>query len=190
MKLIAIDLELNNPKTNQSIIQIGAVVGDLNLKTIIEEYKANIRLPEGELLQDYISNLTNIKPQEVEGNGLSLKEAVKDLHNLVTKYDCLKSPITWGGGDLPLLRQKYLESLNGEPLNTFNWPFGWRELDVKTVYQTRCLALGLKPQGSLAKSMTKLGLRFQGTKHNALDDAKNTLLLYYKLLEDYKIRLC
>jgi inhibitor of KinA sporulation pathway (predicted exonuclease) len=66
------------------------------------------------------------------------------------------------------------------------WAFGRRWIDTKTVYVTRRLALGLPYQGGLARSMTKLGLAFEGRKHDALDDAINTWRMYYKLVEEIR----
>jgi inhibitor of KinA sporulation pathway (predicted exonuclease) len=44
--------------------------------------------------------------------------------------------------------------------------------------------------GGLAKAMTKLGLAFQGRKHNALDDALNTFRIYRALLAEFRKPEC
>jgi inhibitor of KinA sporulation pathway (predicted exonuclease) len=38
--------------------------------------------------------------------------------------------------------------------------------------------------------MTKLGLAFQGRKHNALDDALNTFTMYRALLAEFRKNEC
>ena len=48
------------------------------------------------------------------------------------------------------------------------------------------MAMDAKTQSGLAKSMVRLGLKFEGTKHNAMDDATNTFYIYRKLLEELK----
>jgi inhibitor of KinA sporulation pathway (predicted exonuclease) len=64
--------------------------------------------------------------------------------------------------------------------------FGRRWIDCKTLYVSRCFARGEKHQAGLAKAMTKVGLRFDGRKHNAMDDAINTFFLYCKLIGELK----
>jgi inhibitor of KinA sporulation pathway (predicted exonuclease) len=66
------------------------------------------------------------------------------------------------------------------------WKFGRRWLDVKTIYQHWRNSKGLSVQAGLAKAMTKMGLTFQGTKHQAPDDALNTFRVYHHLMKEWK----
>jgi inhibitor of KinA sporulation pathway (predicted exonuclease) len=51
---------------------------------------------------------------------------------------------------------------------------------------------GKTPSGGLRKSMISYGLKFQGTPHNASNDALNTLRFFFyflerqRMFEDYK----
>lgn len=172
MLITALDLEMAQPSEN--IIQIGAVVGDLRTGEILEEFNRIIRLPKGEQLTEYIIKLTGITQVEVD-NGVSLVEGYQDLKALHLKYKSSLNPLTWGGADTTTLRQQLGEMTEG-------WCFGRRWIDVKTVYQSYRIANNQKHQSGLAKSLLKLGMQFNGAKHNATDDARNTFLIYCKLL--------
>jgi inhibitor of KinA sporulation pathway (predicted exonuclease) len=67
------------------------------------------------------------------------------------------------------------------------WPFGQHYIDAKNLYQSWKLVHGADHlKGGLARAMTKLGLKFDGRKHNAKDDAYNTFKIYSQLLKEFK----
>jgi inhibitor of KinA sporulation pathway (predicted exonuclease) len=167
MNFLSLDLELNQP--SNKIIQVGAVVGNVKTGQIFERVSLFTKLDEP--LNPYIQKLCNITPEMLE-QGVSLDDAGLRLMELKRSYDCAVNPITWGGGDAQLLKQQ-----------TETVFFGHRWFDVKTLYQFYALKQGLPLQGGLAKVMTRFGMKFQGTKHRADDDAYNTFLLAVKLLE-------
>jgi inhibitor of KinA sporulation pathway (predicted exonuclease) len=176
INLLSLDLELNQP--SGSIIQIGAVVGNLASGKILEEYSAYINC--GEILDPFIINLTGIKQENVD-NGISLFTAYDQLKELHIKHDCRNRGcvLTWGIGDMTCLR-------NALHLDEEAFYFGRRFIDVKTVFISYQWANDLKHQAGLAKALTKLDLTFQGRKHSASDDAKNTLLIFIELLKRFK----
>ena len=94
------------------------------------------------------------------------------------RYVSFVNCITWGGGD----SQELLGQLTANNPEFTGWCFGRRWLDAKSIYVSYRLANGLPIQGGLAKSMTKVGLKFEGQKHNALDDSENTFRMYCTLL--------
>ena len=173
INFLFLDLEMNQP--SQSIIQVGAVVANPFTKVVHE--KLSVIIHRDEEVSEYIEKLTGITNDEVKSSQYSLHDANTKLVELHKKYDCFRNMVTWGGGDSHLLKKQ----LN-ETSSEFEWPFGDRWVDVKTIYIFFCLVTGRKVQSGLAKSMTKVGLRFQGTKHNAADDAYNTYLLFSHLL--------
>ena len=172
MKLIALDLELNQP--SNKIIEIGACVFELEPFSIIEELSAIVN-PE-EPLNPYIIKLTSIT-QEMVDQGTDLQIAYGKLCMLVVKHNALTTPVVWGCGDSPCL-QKQVAVGNPSP-----FIFGRREFDTKTLYQSYRLANNLKTQSGLSKSMAKCGINFQGVKHRAVDDARNTAI-FFKFLTD------
>jgi inhibitor of KinA sporulation pathway (predicted exonuclease) len=176
INLLAVDLELNQP--SQSIIQIGAVVGNLASGKILEEYSAYINC--GEVLDPFIINLTGIKQENVD-NGISLFTAYDQLKELHIKHDCRNRGcvLTWGIGDMACLR-------NALHLDEESFYFGRRFIDVKTVFISYQWANDLKHQAGLAKALTKLNMQFDGRKHDGQADAKNTFLIYAELLRRFK----
>ena len=184
MNFIALDLEFNQP--SQKIIQIGAVVGDID-GNILE--KLDILIDPNEVINPYIVDLCGITDEDIEQHGVSLEEGYDKVQQLHAKYQCIRNPIVWGGGDSASLRnelEKQGHSFSNGYGDTSNSPpfcFGFRWIDVKTLYQVHRIRNKLPLQGGLAKSMTKMGMKFEGTKHNATDDALNTFRMFLKLLE-------
>jgi inhibitor of KinA sporulation pathway (predicted exonuclease) len=70
-------------------------------------------------------------------------------------------------------------------LNRERWLFGRRWLDAKTLFVAWRMAQGRELHGGLGRSMTKLGLAFEGRQHNAIDDAENTFRIYRALLFEF-----
>lgn len=162
---------MNQP--SGKIIQIGAVIGDLSSGVVIDRFDRFITLEEP--LNPAITKLTGIVSADLN-RGISLPQAYGELSEFHRKYQPFCNPITWGGGDSAELRKQ----LDGAYQS---WIFGRRWIDAKTIYQSHCIARGKPLQGGLARVMTKYGLKFKGKKHNALDDAENTFLLYFEMLK-------
>jgi inhibitor of KinA sporulation pathway (predicted exonuclease) len=137
-----------------------------------------------ELFSPRIAELTGISAQELE-LAPSLAVAGEALAAWLTPRDSLRilNPLTWGGGDTVILRQQL-------GLSQERWMFGRRWIDVKTLYVAWRMAHFKEISGGLAKAMTKLGLAFQGRKHNALDDALNTFRMYRALLAEFRKNEC
>jgi inhibitor of KinA sporulation pathway (predicted exonuclease) len=149
-------------------------------KENIEELKIGMGLNTGEVIDPFITNLTGIKQEDVD-NGISLFTAYEQLKELHIKHErrnrgCV---LTWGIGDMRCLR----EALH---LDEESFYFGRRFIDVKTVFISYQWANDLKHQAGLAKALTKLGLCFDGKKHDGMADAKNTFIIFRKLLEYFK----
>lgn len=171
--VLALDLESMQP--SKSIIQIGACIGDLRTGEILETF--NRYIDPGEPISPFIEKLTGISDLTIQEQGISLRQGYEDLVKFADRPR-FYSMVTWGGGDARCLKEQvtraYDEIIIGK---VFEWPFGHREMDIKTIFQFTQLARGAKPQSGLAKSLTKFGLKFIGRKHSAEDDAKNTFLL-------------
>jgi inhibitor of KinA sporulation pathway (predicted exonuclease) len=175
INLLSLDLELNKP--SGSIIQIGSVVGNLASGKILEEYSAYINC--GEILDPFIINLTGIKQENVD-NGIGLYTAYGQLKDLHKKYECFRNCACWGGGDTLELK-KQLHITDDEL-----FLFGRRWIDVKTIFIAYRWANGEGHQAGLAKALLKLGMQFEGTKHSAKDDARNTWYIFCELLRRFK----
>ncbi|PCI45854.1 MAG: hypothetical protein COB41_00250 [Proteobacteria bacterium] len=170
INILSLDLEFNQP--SESIIQIGAVVGNLSTGDILEELQIEINAKE--TLAPFIIKLTGISQDEVD-NGETLLEGYNKLKDMFIRHDCFRNCLTWGGGDSQLLRSQL-------DLDDEMFLFGRRWIDAKTLFVSHCFANDIKHQSGLAKSLTRVGLAFKGSKHNAKDDALNTFIIYRRLL--------
>jgi inhibitor of KinA sporulation pathway (predicted exonuclease) len=174
----SLDLEMNN-KEGKKIIQIGAVVGNITTGEILETL--SIIVNPKEQLTDFIIGLTGITQNDVD-NGVTLEEAYLKLKEMHLRHKSFINCITWGGGDSHELAEQLLK----ENPNFTGWYFGRRWIDAKTLFVSWRFANGQPIQGGLARSMTKVGLKFKGRKHNALDDATNTFHMYRAMLGKLK----
>lgn len=182
----ALDLEMNQP--SRKIIQVGAVVGNIETGQILDRFSVFVN-PKEKIAKS-ITELTKITQEDVD-NGLTLEEAYYQLRAFHEKHSSFINPITWGGGDSqeilnqltkPLLYKLLVFFKLKDPID-FAWCFGRRWIDVKTMFVSWRFANRQQIQGGLAKSLLKVGLRFHGQKHNARDDAENTFHMYRRMLE-------
>jgi inhibitor of KinA sporulation pathway (predicted exonuclease) len=170
---VSLDLEFNQP--SQRIIQIGATLGDIHTGARLGRFSVFVN--PGEPLAPEIADLCGIAPGVLETAG-DLSEAYGQLQHWLKPFKDERrlNPLTWGGGDSESLRQAL-------GLEDERWLFGRRWVDVKTVYVAYQDTQGSQTTGGLATSMKRLGLHFDGRKHDAADDAWNTFRMYRRLLE-------
>lgn len=172
MNILSLDLEYNQP--TQTIIQVGYVIGDIHTGHIHESVCREVYTEEE--ISPYIVQLTGVT-QDMVDDGYELLDVYHEMVDKFKDYNCFRNCLTWGGGDSQDLR----EALH---LDDVQYLFGRRWIDAKTLFVSRCIARGEKHQAGLAKAMTRMGLRFDGRKHNACDDAFNTFRIYRQLLEE------
>lgn len=175
MRIMALDCEFNQP--SQTLIQIGAVIGDLKTGKIVAEFSRIIKTEE--LIDPRIVELTGIT-QEMVNDGTSLLSAYKELAEFRKQNKANKQVVTWGDGDLRQIKVQ-VQKVIDKPPNEW-WDLGFRFYDAKTIFQAFRLANWKPTKGGLAKAMENIGLIFEGIQHNALYDAKNTFIIFYKLL--------
>lgn len=173
----AVDLEMNQP--SGKIISIGYAIGDIYTGNILESEDLFVFIDEP--ITEYIVKLTGIDDNLLLEKGQPLLAQYNKLAEAHKKYGSFINPITWGGGDTQEI-QNQLKAQNVE----FEWVFGRRWIDTKTVYVSQRLARQKDFKGGLAKAMTKLGIKFEGTKHTSKDDAVNTFRMYYHLLRKFR----
>jgi inhibitor of KinA sporulation pathway (predicted exonuclease) len=174
----ALDLEFNQQEDAQGnrsskIIQIGICIGNIFTSAIYEKRRWYVNIDEA--LNPRIVRLTGVTEDHLSRMGMPLDRAYKELCSVLAFYDCERNPITWGGNDGAELRRQL-------GLSEDEFVFGRCFFDMRTVLQWYCLSRGIKKQSGLAKSMLKVGLKFDGRKHDAMDDASNTFRIACKLL--------
>lgn len=168
---LALDLEFNQP--SGALIQVGAVLGDLDSGQVRARFCELVN--PGEPLEPRIAKLCGI-----DAGALAAAEPLESVFEAFETWlgqfgDARHlNPLTWGGSDAHTLCERA-----GKPTDMF----GRRWLDVKTMFTAYCMAQGGAGVGGLANAMKHVGLRFQGKKHNAADDAANTFLMFRRLLE-------
>lgn len=172
----SMDLELNQP--SRKIISIGFTIGNITTGTVLE--KINLIVNPYEKIHPEIVDLTKIT-DKIVSNGLSLEQAYHKMKSVHDRYSSFINCLTWGGDDTRELHDQLMKE-NPQFDKLDDWCFGRRCIDVKTLFVSWRIANGKQIQGGLARSMTKVGLKFNGQKHNSADDAENTFQMYRAML--------
>lgn len=180
----SLDLELNNKQdgTTPKIIQVGIAIASPLRPDDMRTFSWYIN-PEEEI-SPFISNLTGITDEIIKEKSVSHDVVAKELGELLTVNECFVNAVVWGGGgdgnDASELKDEFRE-------RNIHFPFfGRRVIDVKSTYVFLEQVSGRSPSGGLRKSLSRYGLKFQGTPHNAEYDALNTLRFYFHLLNRQK----
>jgi inhibitor of KinA sporulation pathway (predicted exonuclease) len=190
----SLDLEMNQP--SGKIIQVGACVGDVITGEVFEKLRVYVKIDEP--LDARIAALCRITQAQLDELGVPLVEAYGRVSALHRKYDTFTNALTWGGDDSGELQDQVFSHL-GLGLTSSDqtkhgvmhsagvpWVFGRKSIDIKLTYQMWALANGVKMRGGLARSLTRLGLNFQGTKHDACDDAFNTFRISHAMMKFFR----
>lgn len=187
-KIMVLDAEYNQP--SRKCIQIGAAVYDVRNATLYGTFETFVN--PGEPITPEITELTGITDKDVE-NAPSIIDAWYMLLAFHQKHKAFRNPLVWGSGvrndSLAMYEEfsmasyalhvgKFGEKDYSVPENFM----GFRVLDAKTLYQSIMLFENSSYAGGLAQSMKRLGLKFEGEKHRALVDAKNTFAIWYHLV--------
>lgn len=178
-KIMVLDCEFNQP--SRKTIQIGAAIYDVRSAACYGSL--DLYVNPGEPITPEITDLTGITDRDV-ANAPNIVEAWQELKYFHAKHKVFKNPLVWGSGvrnDSIALHEEFKKA---------SWPFkegdqenfmGWRVLDAKTLFQSLMLFENRGYAGGLKDCMERVGLKFEGEKHRALVDAKNTFTLWYYL---------
>ena len=189
---IAIDLELEQPKTNsqtpdsyidhEQILSLGVCVGDENGNVL---HRENIFYKYEFPISQFIKNLTGIKEEQVI-NGVTPLEALQKLIDIREKFDASRVLLEWGSGDYSCVMKE-------SGLSMQNAYFGRSGLNVKHLYRTWCVAHQMSPSGGLKTSINKFVknstdpankfFRFEDRCHDSENDAVATYQFYIKLMK-------
>lgn len=207
------------PNTVGKIIQVGACIGDITTGAVFERFRRYVQIDEPlderiaaltnitqeqldtlgvSLLQAYTEVAALHKKHDSFINSLTWGgDDSSELQKQV--WEKIYSPVgersdrrTQEEIDrIPLSPSEALEGTIHTKMGLLGvpWVFGRRSFDVKPLYQLYALSNGLKMQGGLARSMVRLGLNFQGTKHDAGDDAFNTFRATHELVKRMRLPL-
>ncbi len=147
-------------REEMEIIEIGAVMVDARTQQSVDEYQSFVRPVRNEFLTAFCRELTSIRQHDVD-NALTFPEVLEDSVAWTQAYP---SPLfcSWGNYDRHQLERdcEYHNAI---------YPFGDKHVNLKKKF---AWANGRKPQGVRA-AMKAAGLRFSGTHHRGIDDARN-----------------
>jgi len=175
VNILSLDLEYNQP--SRRIIQVGYVIGNLQSGEVLEKVRRHVLVTEK--ISPEIVKLTGVTNEKCIREGWPIMEIYEEMRDLHGRHGCFRNALTWGGGDSADLMREL--GMDGK-----NFLLGRRWIDAKTVFISHQWAHQSKTQAGLAKAMTKLGIAFEGRKHDALDDAHNTFRIYRELLHRYR----
>lgn len=180
LNYLALDLEMNTLEGTHEpgkIIQVGIAIGNLdsyiNKENFIEK---SWYVDPFEPIYPRITELTGITNDNVANESTHLETIQDEIYNLMQEYKCFPNPVVWGGGDANLFKKEAKEKFG------YCKVFGHREIDIKTIYSFFQMAKNEKTNSSLKSTLASYKLIFNGTQHRAVDDARNTLSLFFAMI--------
>lgn len=176
-------LDLEGTQQSHELIAIAAIKAEINEDlTIKKTYKGihHIVRPKKEVGK-FVTQLTKITEIDVVDKGISFAKAMMLLRNYLGKNFKKAAFIVFGNHDARILHQSFHHSPDA------------LETTVKTVTgnlidYSMFLSEFIKDQNgnplSLINNLLVFKEQFQGEHHQPLDDAKNLMLLYRRVLEN------
>lgn len=190
---ISLDLEMNHDenKNVDDIIQIGIVAFDFYTGDIIAKERIYVSLPTDEnnkqkKVSPFIESLTGITDDILQHQGKSLMQAYLQMKHFVEKHDGFKDPVCWGGNDADYLLQQLILKAGYKEETFGRYVFNKNFFNAKKDFQIYCQVNDMSLKSGLAKSMRRLGLKFEGRIHDALDDAINCKTIFHFLCQKFK----
>lgn len=189
MRYLSIDIEATGLRENDAIIEFAAIAFDASEGKIYEDLKFHTLVK----CKSFTELAPTLDPWVVKHNqkliesahekGLSLEKFKKSLEDFLNS-DEIKN---FFKNDKIIIFGKSINAIDLPFLNRdlgWNWMrqyFSHRTVDFTgTCYSL--MDLGLLPQGVERGSVIMKHLGFGEVAHNALDDARNTALMYLKVL--------
>jgi inhibitor of KinA sporulation pathway (predicted exonuclease) len=149
------------PREEMEIIEIGAVVQCARMLEIVSEFETCVRPVRHRELTEFCTELTGIAQSEVDA-APPFAEAIGAFESWMSGYgDSLFC--SWGDYD----RNQFLQDCS---YHGIAYPFRSGHLNVKAEFS---LSMNLKKKYGLGDALRHLGLRFEGSPHRGLDDARN-----------------
>ena len=182
--LIIFDLEANQPSSK--IIEIGAVKllrdGGIHPSKFSQLVKIDEPLGTCDTRSGTvtITELTGITQQMLDEGGVPFKEGLRLFKEWSSSETTNILLASWGAWDCPCLRD------NCEA-HSLQYPFRGKSMDLKNIGIWMNLITGKKVKSDGLGSMMKAwGVKFEGNKHRACDDAFNTAKLMLCWWEYYR----
>lgn len=172
LNFLALDCEFNQP--SGKLIEVGVCVGNLSQGIF---YEKNWLINPGERLSPEIVTLTGITDQMISDESVGVEALRAALIEVDKELSPFVNPVVWGVGDERRVKEFVLESGLDFPL------WGHRTIDVKTLYVFKQLLKNKSARAGLKSALATHKMTFEGQPHRAKDDAKNTLRLFFNLVQ-------
>lgn len=174
-KIVALDLETTDVDFNAGeIIQIGAVIlnEDLEITNSYAECLKPLKIH-----RDPEAMAVNKISEETLQSAPHPMVVFSEFEKFATEGTGEEHPIlaAWGTHfDVTFLREEYKQL--GRP-----YPFSYRCIDLKSIAIWELAKRGQSLSGGVSKFLEALGLSFEGSEHDGLDDIKNVVRILQKL---------
>jgi len=167
MTYIIVDFEAtccdkgNITRDEMEIIEIGAVVLEGNDPEILAEYQSFIKPVRHPELTTFCTEMTTIT-QDMVGSARPFDEVIEEFSHWIASFE---NPIfcSWGNYDKNQLKQDC-------SFHDVKYPFTEEHINIKQRFANN---MALKKGVSLGKALYKANLKFDGTAHRGIDDARN-----------------
>lgn len=166
------------PREESEIIEIGAVMIDFN-GNILDEFQTFIRPEKHPILTDFCKELTTIQQHQVD-QAQVYADAMTEFQRWVDKVSAREKYIfcSWGDFDKNIINRQSTE------LDTYGRTIVENHINLKKLFGKQNK---LKRDPGVFKALQYKNMKFKGTQHRALDDAKNIARLAMTLnLDGYK----
>ena len=189
-KLFAFDVETTGTDpANFNIIQIGCLILDHDLNTEWE-YSSYIRPALGR------RNMTSMQCHNIAEDRLA---SAPDFYTVAAYIDLHLQPAplkryvaaAWGTYfDVVFLHAEYRRIGRLFPfVSSFEFPTIVQSFDIRSVVTYEMNKCGLHKWNGISGALEALGLSFEGTPHDALDDIKNSIRLLKFFAFDQSIQV-
>ncbi|HEY6877065.1 MAG TPA: 3'-5' exonuclease [Polyangiales bacterium] len=175
MHYLVIDLEATCderhriPREETEIIEIGAVMVDPESLLLTESFQTFVRPVIHPVLTPFCTKLTSIVQEQVAG-APPFAEAIELLRSFIAGREVLFC--SWGDYD----RAQFAREAGRAQVAL---PLGERHFNIKQAFNQR---IGDGKRRGVGQALSYAGLRFEGTAHRGIDDARNIArLLPYAL---------
>jgi len=175
-KILIVDLEATcwndqeHPASESEIIEIGAVISDMNSKAIIDEFQGFVLPIRHPQLSEFCKSLTSISQGDVD-NADIFPTVWHRFLEWVGSVE-LVTLASWGAYD-------HLQMQKDCSFHKLEYPFAGNHLNLKAEFGK--LHGGRK--FGMKRALHLLGLPLEGIHHRGIDDARNIFRIWVKMQE-------
>ncbi|HEY2344052.1 MAG TPA: 3'-5' exonuclease [Chthoniobacteraceae bacterium] len=157
------------PRDEMEIIEIGAVMQNEQTLVIESEFQIFIRPTRHPILTPFCKELTGIKQEDVS-DALPFPSALEKMRQWMSAFPnslfC-----SWGNYDRNQFGQDCAH-------HNVPYPFGPDHLNLKAEFAD---AFNLRKPIGISGALKHFGLKFQGSPHRGLDDARNIAAIVQRM---------